>query len=74
MAKRSGGKPGPGSVNPSSRGSTPLNTSGGTPGMSKAQGPIPGPGSSGGPVALKRALAKKSSRGSDATGAAGMRR
>jgi len=37
-----------------------VNNSGGTWGHSVPQRPIPGPASSGGPISLKRALAKKS--------------
>lgn len=37
-----------------------VNNSGGTPGHSVTQRPIPGPQSTGGPVSLKKALAKKS--------------
>jgi hypothetical protein len=50
---------GGGAVNPSSKGSSPQNLSG-TPGKSMPQGPIPGPSNPGQPVAMKKALAKKS--------------
>lgn len=56
---RSNGKPGPNSVNPSSRGSNPAYTSGGMPGYSCPQGPIPGPASPGTPPSMRKALAKK---------------
>jgi hypothetical protein len=59
---RSKGKPGPKSVDPASRGTNPANTSGGFPGRSQPQKPIPGPTSTGGPSSIKRALAKKSTR------------
>ena len=59
MAK-SRGKPGPKSVNPSSRGSSPSRNVAGGPGKSFAQSPIPGPASPGQPPAMKKALAKKS--------------
>lgn len=63
-------KSGPKNVDEASRGhSTAFNTGGG-PGRSFAQGKIPGPTSPGQPIAMKRALAKKSPRGT-ATGAAG---
>lgn len=58
--KSSGGKPGSRSVLPSSRGSSPAGNSGGGPGQSTPQRAIPGPASPGQPVAMKRALAKKS--------------
>jgi hypothetical protein len=44
-----------------------VHNSGGTPGHSVPQRPIPGPESTGGPVSLKKALAPKS--GSSVTGA-----
>lgn len=66
------GKPGMKSVDEASRGSNPSNTSGGHPGKSVPQKPIPGPASSGGPASLKKALAKKRVPGGDATGAGGM--
>lgn len=69
MAKS--GKPGMSSVDEASRGSNPAGNSGGTPGKSTPQKPIPGPASTGGPVSLKKALAKKSAKGGDATGFAG---
>lgn len=70
--KTGSGKPGMKSVDPASRGSNPAATSGGTPGRSEAQKPIPGPQSTGGPIALRKALAKKRVPGGDATGAAGL--
>jgi hypothetical protein len=63
-------KSGPKDVNPSSRGSSPTGVVAGGPGHSFAQKPIAGPESSGQPIAMKKALAKKSSRG-NATGFAG---
>lgn len=59
MAKGSSGKPGSKSVDGASRGSNPSFTSGGHPGKSMPQQPIPGPKSPGQPIAMKRALAKK---------------
>jgi hypothetical protein len=53
-------KPGPKSVAATSRGSNPANNSGGNPGGSRPQGPIPGPASPGQPPAMRKALAKKS--------------
>jgi hypothetical protein len=55
-----GGKTGMSSVNPSSKGHNPAANSAGTPGRSFPADPIPGPMSTGGPISLKRALAKKS--------------
>lgn len=54
-------KPGKGgkAVNPSSAGKSPQNLSG-APGHAPVQGPIPGPTNPGQPVAMKKALAKKS--------------
>lgn len=72
MANVHSGKPGMKSVDEASRGSNPANTSGGHPGKSMPQQPIPGPTSTGGPSSLKRALAHKSVRGGDVTGAGGM--
>lgn len=63
-------KSGPKNVNPSSRGSSPTHVVAGGPGHSFAQQPIPGPTSPGQPIAMKKALAKKSPRGT-ATGQAG---
>lgn len=60
---KSNGKPGPKSVNPSSRGSSPSRVVAGGPGASFAQSPMPGPTSPGAPPAMKKALAKKSSGG-----------
>jgi hypothetical protein len=54
------GKPGPSSVDPASKGSNPAANSGGCGGMSYPQKPIPGPASSGQPIAMRKALAKKS--------------
>jgi hypothetical protein len=70
MAKT--GKPGSKCVDEASRGSNPSAGSGGTPGKSVPQKAIPGPASTGGPISLKRALAKKRVPGGDATGAAGL--
>jgi hypothetical protein len=53
------GKIGPTSVDPASKGSNPAANSGGNPGKSVPQKAIPGPATTGGPVALKRALTKK---------------
>lgn len=53
-------KPGPSSVDQASKGSCPSHNSGGSPGRSVVQMPIPGPESTGGPVALKKALMRKS--------------
>lgn len=66
------GKIGPKDINPSSVGTNPSNTSGGHPGGSRSQAPIPGPASPGQPASMKKALAKKTLRGGDVTGAAGM--
>ena len=64
------GKPGPKAVDPASKGTSPaLGWS--TAGTSTPATKIGGNGS-GGPVSLKRALAKKAGTGTDATGAAGM--
>ena len=71
MPTKATGKPGPSSVDEASRGSNPSNTSGGHPGGSHPQAPIPGPTSTGGPIALKRALAKKTLKGGNVTGQAG---
>lgn len=70
MAKGSSGKPGMKSVDPASRGSNPVFTSGGHPGKSMPQQAIPGPKSPGQPIAMKRALAKKAvpSRGTNSPG------
>jgi hypothetical protein len=54
------GKPGMPSVNPSSKGHNPAANSAGTPGRSYPADPIPGPSSPGQPIALKKALARKS--------------
>lgn len=72
MANVHSGKPGMKSVDPASRGSNAANNSGGNPGKSMPQRPIPGPERTGGPISLKRALAKKRVPGGDATGAAGL--
>lgn len=72
MANVHSGKPGSSSVMPSAKGSNPASNSGGNPGKSMPQKAIPGPASTGGPVSLKKALAKKHVPGGDATGAAGM--
>jgi hypothetical protein len=63
-------KSGPSNVNPSSKGSSPSCNVAGGPGHSFAQSPIPGPTSPGQPIAMKKALAKKGSKG-NATGFAG---
>ena len=64
------GKPGPKSVNRSSKGSNPANNSTGTPGGSQASKPIPGPSNPGQPAAMKKALARKSTpnRGTNSPG------
>lgn len=75
MAKGSNaskGKSGMSCVDEASKGSNPSGNSGGNPGKSVPQKAIPGPTSTGGPISLKRALAKKHVPGGDATGAAGM--
>jgi hypothetical protein len=64
-------KSGPKDVDEASRGSSPVGNSGGGPGHSFAQKAIPGPEHTGLPISMKRALAKKSQRGGDATGYAG---
>lgn len=56
-------KSGPKDVNPSSRGTSPSHNVAGGPGHSFAQEPYPGPVSPGQPIAMKKALAKKSARG-----------
>lgn len=56
------GKPGPTSVDECSRGSNPAANSGGNPGKSLPQKPIPGPEHAGPPPAMRKALAKKSTR------------
>jgi hypothetical protein len=66
------GKSGPKDVNPSSRGSSPSRNVAGGPGHSFAQQPIPGPTSPGQPIAMKKALAKKGTRGGPATGFPGL--
>ncbi len=53
-------KPGPSSVDPASKGSSPAGNSGGNPGKSSPQKAIPGSGHSGPPIAMRKALAKKS--------------
>lgn len=63
-------KSGPKNVNQSSKGSSPTRVVAGGPGHSFVQSPMPGPTRTGGPIAMKRALAKKSPRG-NATGYAG---
>lgn len=50
--------PGPSGTNTVPKGSMAHNT-GGSPGESLAQQPIPGPETTGGPVSMKKALAKK---------------
>jgi hypothetical protein len=66
-------KSGPKDVNPSSKGSSPSHNVAGGPGHSFAQSPIPGPSSPGQPIAMKKALAKKSPKG-PMTGFAGLTR
>ena len=63
-------KSGPKDVDEASRGSNPTGVSGGNPGRSLPQKPVAGPAGSGLPIAMKRALAKKSPGGT-ATGYAG---
>lgn len=63
-------KSGPKDVMQASRGSNPTGVSGGNPGRSLPQHPIAGPTHPGQPIAMKKALAKKTMRGT-ATGAAG---
>ena len=72
MPTKATSKPGAKSVDEASRGSNPVNTSGGHPGKSMPQGAIPGPSSPGQPSAMKKALAKKTVKGGDATGFAGL--
>lgn len=72
MPTQATSKPGMKSVDEASRGSNPSNTSGGHPGKSQPQQPIPGPTSTGGPIAMKRALAKKTLKGGNVTGQAGV--
>jgi len=64
------GKPGPKSVNPSSKGSNPAANSTGTPGGSQRAKAIPGPSNPGQPAAMKKALARKSqpSKGTNSPG------
>ena len=62
-------KSGPKDVDQASRGSSTAYNTGGGPGHSFAQGRIPGSASPGQPIAMKKALAKKSRGG--ATGYAG---
>ena len=63
-------KIGPKSVNRSSRGSSPTRVVAGGPGHSFKQSAMPGPEHPGQPIAMKKALAKKTS-GGNATGYAG---
>ena len=58
-------------VDQASKGSNPVNTSGGGAGKTFAQKAIPGPTSTGGPPSMRKALARKAGTGSNATGAAG---
>ena len=58
-----GGKPGPKSVDPASKGSNFANTSAGGPGRSFPQKPIAGPSGKGLPTAMKKALSKKGGGG-----------
>jgi hypothetical protein len=64
-------KPGPSSVNPSSKGTVTSMNVAGRAGKSVPQSPIPGPSSPGQPEAMRKALTKKSGTGGNATGAAG---
>lgn len=68
MPTKATSKPGSSSVNPSSKGTG----FAGNPGKSLPQKPIPGPTSPGQPPSMKKALAKKTLKGGDATGAAGL--
>ena len=72
MPTKATSKPGMKSVDEASRGSNPANTSGGHPGKSQPQQPIPGPSSPGQPPSMKKALAKKTVKGGGATGFAGL--
>jgi len=72
MPTKATSKPGMKSVDEASRGRNPAGNSGGNPGKSLPQTAIPGPERTGGPISLKRALAKKTVPGGDATGAAGL--
>lgn len=63
-------KPGASSVNPSSKGSSPTGGVAGAPGHSPGPQKYQGPAGSGPPASMRKALAKKSSRG-NATGYAG---
>lgn len=51
-----GGKIGPKSVDAASKGSNPAHNSGGTPGRSVPQSPIPGPTKPGQPISMQKAL------------------
>lgn len=53
-------KAGPKDVDQASRGSSPAGNSGGGPGRSSPAKAIPGPERTGGPISLKKALARKS--------------
>jgi hypothetical protein len=64
-------KPGPKSVGPSAKGSSPSGDVAGGPGKSTAQKPYQGPTNPGPPASMRKALAKKPIRGT-ATGAAGV--
>ena len=70
MAKSS--KPGPKSVDPASRGSSPSGVSAGSPGKSMPAKPLPGPAGKGLPTSMKKALAKKPAKGGNMTGFAGL--
>jgi hypothetical protein len=59
MKAPSKGKAGPASVDKASRGSNPAANSGGGPGKTFPQKPIPGPTSPGMPIAMKKALRRK---------------
>ena len=72
MRSKSRGKPGASSVMPSAKGSNPAANSGGNPGRSMPQRPIPGPEHTGQPPAMKKALARKSVPGGDVTGFPGL--
>ena len=64
-------KSGPKDVNPSSKGSSPSGGVPGAPGRSPGPQRYAGPASSGPPASMRKALAKKSLRGGNATGYAG---
>lgn len=55
----SNGKPGPKSVNPSSKGTSPSGVVAGNPGKSLPAKPLAGPSSPGMPISMKKALRRK---------------